>query len=490
MAEKNRFSKLLKYLMQITELKNATIASQLQYDASYISKWTSGRLLPAGKTEKKILEGLSSCIVQAADEGAQNRLLSEYQVNDLEELKSAIYDNLEAEYTYCLELQKNTSQNVIQKTFYFPEMTLDKYISKMKHPVLRRVKALNVMAVIDLMDMGHEYQLKIIQTENMHIPKGGTYPDVFYSMLIRVRPEKWDFVYDTIFLIYMLNCNTYVNFNLYGDEQAAGRIIFTVKNEYAISGMLISQNYVMSVNTSEEYENCSCLYQNIKSLCNRERLLFRRTTIEEMIKKHDYIQSILSMDQRWILGHVTEHFLSDELFEEILEALSKKGEVKGDTDKLRGLHQLTANIMKESSIRLLIYQSAFYRLLITNELDFYSHKVTLTTEQRSRYLEHLLFVCKEYENLDIRLISGRFVPDFEYSDNWCVLLSNMISYLRLEGKDNHLLIVNRLDMRKIFDKSFEAFWDYGKDTVETDRGKIMIHIEHMIRGVRLLLDEK
>ena len=64
MAEKNRFSKLLKHLMSVAEVKNYTLAQELQYDVSYISKWTSGQMIPSEKYEKKILKGISECIVK------------------------------------------------------------------------------------------------------------------------------------------------------------------------------------------------------------------------------------------------------------------------------------------------------------------------------------------------------------------------------------------------------------------------------------------
>lgn len=49
MDDKNRFSILL-HLLEVLWRSRTIPAKRLQYDVSYISKWVSGRMLPAKKT--------------------------------------------------------------------------------------------------------------------------------------------------------------------------------------------------------------------------------------------------------------------------------------------------------------------------------------------------------------------------------------------------------------------------------------------------------
>lgn len=56
-TEKNRFSILLEQLINMGEVKNSSLATALRYDPSYISKWITGRILPAEKTKQKVLRG-------------------------------------------------------------------------------------------------------------------------------------------------------------------------------------------------------------------------------------------------------------------------------------------------------------------------------------------------------------------------------------------------------------------------------------------------
>ena len=97
MKDKNRFSNLLKHLMSITKLKNYTLAKELQYDESYISKWVTGSLLPTEKNSDKVFRDISRCIVSSLDAESRDTLYTEYQVDQDRDLEDAIYDNLVAE---------------------------------------------------------------------------------------------------------------------------------------------------------------------------------------------------------------------------------------------------------------------------------------------------------------------------------------------------------------------------------------------------------
>lgn len=488
MIEKNRFSNLLEQLMLTADLKNYTLAQDLQYDVSYISKWVSGRMLPAEKTAEKVLKGISSCIVESSNEKSIQSLLQDYRVYSKEDLEQAIYDNLESEYNYVKGLKKTTGSDIAPKTSYFAELTLPQFISKMRHPILRRVKSLDVVAAMDILSMENEYRLLIAQIEDAHLSIRGDYPDVHFSLMLNLEVGERDYVYDTIFIINMLTNFSHVDFLLYGGMQAYGRIIFAVKDAYSISGMLIDPNHCLSISISEDSETSNTLYHNTKSLFNREMLLFQRSTMQDMLSKYNYIRSILSPNLHWLIGHMTEHLLPDNIFKDLLAQDKHFEKWNIDSSELQRIHSFTNGILEESRIHIMIYESALSDFAFSGELDFFNHKVQLSTEQRLDYIKHILALLKKNDNLELKLIHGKFVTDFQYIVNPCLFLSNEISYLRLHNTSfqKNIVILNGVPIKNMFDKFYEEIWTNRKDVVIENPETVISNLEHTIQTLELM----
>lgn len=490
MENKNRFSILLEYLIGTAGLKNYILAQELQYDVSYISKWVTGKVIPAERTEKRVLDGISNCIVHAGSEEGLAQLCHNYQVDQLQDLKMAIYDNLEAEYNYARENWKDNTTPSKERVQFFPELSLEKYIEKMCHPVLRRVSSLDIIAAMDMMAMRRDYRIQIVKFREHALAKKLFYPNVHFSLLAKIDITYWDDLDDTTFLINLLTQMAYVDFYLYTTEQASGKAIFVVKDDFAISGMLANQDRCMSVAVTEEKSACNILYHHISTLCCREAMLFRRSSMREILNDNGYFRSLLAQNLHWLVGHMTEHFMPDDLFEEVLPQLPEQFQAPDCIEQLRTLHQTTKNVLEQSPLCLIFHETAFSDLAVTGVLDFFNCKISLTPEQRVRYLEHLLMLCRQRNgHQEYRVIYGQLVSDFQYVTNQCLFLSDMFSYLRLDigAAENSLVIINHPDMRTIFERFYQTVWNNNEDgVVLSDTASISSYIQHIIQGITLI----
>ena len=270
MKEKNRFSVLLEHLTSMANLKNYVLAKAVQYDESYISKWISGKSLPTEKNHEIILQNISQCIVEALTDDNRDTFLEEYQISDVSNLQKAIYDHLESEYTYVKELQVTTGSKVATKISYYPELTLDQFIFKMKHPSLRKVQSLNIYAMVDILNVDTNYQLLIAEFNSMHNDRGLVLPGVHFSLMIDLESSSDNPVYTAGFLMNLLSNLSNIDFNLYCGTQAQKKMVFAIKDIYSLSGMLVDQNHCLAVTKIEDSSLSTELYYKLKLLCSKE----------------------------------------------------------------------------------------------------------------------------------------------------------------------------------------------------------------------------
>ena len=465
MKDKNRFSNLLKHLMAVANLKNYTLAKALQYDESYISKWVTGSLMPTEKTHERVLQDISSSITAALDDEGWLLLMTEYQIADRSDLKQAIFDNLEAEYHYVMDLKESTGSEVAPRTVFFPELTLAQFLSKMHHPVLRKVQEQQVISVMDILSLDRNYQLGLSMMNNPKNVASRNYPGVSFSMLINLDSPSRDLVYDVSFLLNLMSSLSDIDFNLYTCPQAVGKLIFAMRDSYAISGMIMDENHCLSVTSSEDPKYCNSIYARLSSLCSQETLVIRKTDIKHMTKDKSYFQSILSRNQRWLLGFITEHLLPGDLFESLLAQYNQL-EPEIPVENLRKAHILSRSMLQEMGAQILVTESALLDFAVNGELDFFNRKFILTPQQRLAYLKHAFSFFSSNPNMQLKILKNGVISDIPHIPSPVLFLSDAMCHVRLKrtGPVNSIDIINKVQVCDMFRSFFDAVWADEKYT--------------------------
>lgn len=493
MKDKNRFSGLLKHLMTIAKLKNYTLAKELQYDESYISKWVTGTLLPTEKTSEKIFRDISRCVVNSLDDDGRATLLAQYQLDNEQELEEAIFDNLEAEYNYVMDLKESTGSEVAQKTSFYPELTIAQFMQKMRHPVLRQVRSLEVISASDILSLDRHYHLAMTELENSNNANitQRSWPGVHYSMLINLSAPNTQNTYNVQFILNQLTNLSNVDFQLYDCPQIQGKIVFSVKDAYCISGMIMDETHCMSVTTTEEPKNCNAIFDRLQSLCSQDMLVVRRVTMEEMLRGNQYMQYTFSRNQRWLVSHMTEHFLPDDLFEELLEEYCRLHK-DADRDTLIRMHKLSSSVLESMPIRMIICESGMNDFSVTGRVDFFSTKMALTPQQRLRCLQHVADLTETNPALSFGILkSGRF-SDMQHIPNPTMFLSDGLCYLRLNksGPTYNLSVLNRMQVCDQFRTFFDNMWS-NQNIVDTYYNSSVELIRYAIQMIQVqILVEK
>ncbi len=448
--------------MAVTKLKNYTLAKELQYDESYISKWVTGSLLPTEKNSDKVFRDISRCIVSSLDADSRDTLYAEYQVDQDRDLEDAIFDNLVVEFDYVINLKTSTGSEVAVKTSYYPELTLAQFLKKMRHPVLRQVKSLDVMMATDILSLDHHYQLTLAELENNPSVNMSqrSYPGVRFSMLINLNAPGTSNFHNVQFLQNLLTNLSKVDFQLYSTPQTQGKLLFTVKDAYAISGMIMDESHCLSVTATEDTKNANALYDRLQSLCTPETLAVRRTTIPKMIQSNEYTQYCFARNPRCTLSHITEQFLPEDIFLQLLEDYCHRHK-EVDSAKIKTVYKLSSTILNSMKLRLLLDEDGLNEFAVTGAVDFLGEKIHLTPKQRMRCLEYSCTLPENNPNLEYRILHGRCTLSQPGMSFPTLFLSDSICYLRIDHSCStfNISLLNQKALEKMFCKCFDELWD-------------------------------
>lgn len=467
MKEKNRFSTLLKHLMTVTKLKNYTLAKELQYDESYISKWANGSLLPTEKNSEKTLREISRCLVASMDAESRAVLYSEFQVENDADLERRIFSSLEAEFNYVMDLKESTGADTAPKTAFYPELTLSQFIQKIRYPALRQAKSLDFIFSADILSLDWHYQLSMAELESSQNvdTTNKSYPNTHFSMLVNLDAAAENNTHNVEFLLNFLTSFSNADLQFYTCPQMVGKVIMVAKDLYSISGMVIDDGHLLGVTSTEDPKSCNAIYDRLFSLCNQQTLAVRRTIMSDMLQSNEYVEYLFSRNQRWLLGHLTEQFLPDELYESLVNQYCKS-HLEVDPDNLTRIHKLNKSVMESMDIQIMIHEKAITDFAATGIIDFYNFKMELTPQQRLQCLSYCLELFEKNKKLRVRLTRNGTVSDFQHIPHSTLFLSDSFCYMRLvrNGPVNNLSILNKVQLSDMFRKFYDDIWDRGEYT--------------------------
>lgn len=493
MQKKNRFSILLEQTMLTADLKNYTLAQELRYDVSYISKWTSGKMLPSSKVADKVFHCITKCVMESLTEQSRLNFYLEYQVETDSELERLLYNNFKTTYNYVVNLKKSTGSEIAPDTFHYPDMSVTQFIQRMHPPVLKRFDSYDIIAALDIFSFIPDYQRMLTHLDGVTLPVTHFFPNAHFSTVVNIDIGEKNYYNMVLLFVNMLTNLSHIDFKLYGNPQAYGRLVFTAKDLYCVAGMTFDSEHCLSVTTSEDTAICNSFYDKLKFLCNRESLLFYPTTIYDLIRNYNYRHTLISTNLKWFIGNITEHIVPDSIFLEAMQKLLLKDNPNYTVEYLEEVHmthRITMTSLAKSSLQVILKESALSDFTMSGKLDFYNHPITLSPAERLECMRFLRSCILDNENLEIRILRKDFASDFPYFASPCMFLSGEFSYLRLDNKafKNNLSALNGHGIHDIFYHFYDIVWNHESDIVCSDKDGIIELIDHHTESLILLCD--
>lgn len=221
------FGKNIEVLIQFSGQKNYSLARELGYDVSYISKWISGAMLPASKNIKHICEKTAKFIVSNCTDSYKNEILKYYNLdtnnytND-EDIIEYIQEMLNESYIFSTKKKANKNyiklgkenEDFCNSLIYVKQKLLKKHLDYNTIQFATNEINNEVILLADLFSLGREDRLYIAGIRSGSIRKINI-KNTRIRFLISFDENVDDIIFNIILLINMIKIYSNIDFKLY-----------------------------------------------------------------------------------------------------------------------------------------------------------------------------------------------------------------------------------------------------------------------------------
>jgi len=477
------FGEELAKLLEKSGMKQYLLAQALQYDASYVSKWISGASLPSEKTAVEVTARIGAFIAENATDAAVETICREWDIHGREELAQAASAALLEAYGDSVGTRKPVRQS--GDVSFVVNPTGERVLCTASRKRLNVEKTLRIAVFADLLGMSRTAKLELAGIENGRFAVYRKLKNVRLDMVIPPLCDDESGVYNTILIIHMLTNYSRLCFSLYSGTYVCGKIACAVDRQYVFTTILGDGGRCLTNTLCNNAGAAEQAYVTMASMINQENLLFRKTDMNRLLLEQYYAQSVLSPNVRWLLGHMMELLLPEDVFGEMMRTLTIDAPLR---ESMERAYFLTKNVLAFSTVRVMIYESAITNYALTGEMDFFNRKLTATVDQRLRHLTLLMDTLGKQDNVKLQLIRRGFSDDFQHITNPCVFLSDTTGYLRLENGEyeDDILLINGVQNRGHFDRFFEEIWHGSADVSYSDKATVSAFIRSQIDALNML----
>jgi len=340
--------------------------------------------------------------------------------------------------------------------------------------------AQHVVVMADLFSLDHISKLQMAGIEERHFRITEKKKNIKVTYIVDMNALDGTSVYDVILLIHMMTCFSKTDFQLYNSPWAAGRVMIAAKDNFAGVTFVGKNKQFICTTSTKEKKAVEELYDNLCEYIDPDKRVFASSTMDEMLLRHEYLHGLLSGNGRWLMGHLTEHALPITLFQKYSKSCF--GEGTEACHEAERVHLMAAKMAQKGEIKVLIYDNAFVKFMLTGELDFFNRKIALPQKERKEVLSYLCRYAMNKDQICVKMIKEGFSDDFKYITNPCFFLSASQGYLRLDNDiyEDNLLILKEENIRGKFDRFFDKIWSESRENIISDKNQLVSKLDNLI----------
>ena len=273
------FGQLLEKLVYLSKQKKKTLAKELGYDVSYISKWISNKNLPTQKNIAQICKATSTFIVNSLSPSSMDELMSYFEIdkdtskeNLIEYIDTLLKESyMETAQKSIPHVHKNTHvQESYNSIIHINPKLRKQYLSHDMESFMNRFNKIDLILSANLFKATDEDKLSIaaIKPDLWQLKKDDV--SIRIRLLIGFEGDREDIVFNTILLLNMISLHPTLDFEIYNYELNSNTIIFIIKDDLLHVATFSQDKRCLFSNMSKEKSAIDEMYYTLDNIIKNQ----------------------------------------------------------------------------------------------------------------------------------------------------------------------------------------------------------------------------
>lgn len=501
-----KFGEIIEKLIFFSGEKNYTLAYELGYDVSYISKWISGTMLPTHKNIKIISSKIANFILENTDKSSKNEIIDYFNMHinmekddSNELLKVCIEDELNKSY---LASRPKSNKKTVDKVGNDTDTTANNSVvtinprykkQEMDDDIMSYLKEdrkHEIIVLVDLFSLEREEKLHMIGIRHGLLVEEDI-KNTKLRFLVNFDEKPEDIIFSSLLLINMVTNYSGIDFKIYSCNQSKYSVVVVAKDHSFRSIVYTTNKKCLFINTSNDKSIVEDTYNSLIDMKrSRSEIAFLEINHSELILNQIYMQYIIGRKLRWLIGNVNELLMPTDLFMELSEKVF--GHDEKIMKELRHINAILQNIIENTNIQIIIYRNAIKNYILNGKLSFFNHTIELSLDQKREHLKYMKKLFEENKNIEVKLITDDLVADFKNMKNPSLFLSGGMNFIKINseevGKDNKYILIKDLKLKTLYNDFFEELWNIERNNITLTKEQAIDRISDLLRYINILTD--
>ena len=426
------YGTLLKNLINFSGSKLSTVAEEVGYDVSYISKWCNKAKLPAAKMAPNINRTLANHftreILKHEDLSAFTKVFDMDASED--SLNSVIYSLLKD--SYKTSSQEAASEQQAETVYQTRVLSLanDVY-AFFNHELHELIQSYNepieVLCTLDLF----RFITKNVEDATSHlIPEHDVNVKIGLNMN-KIRENSREYLGQLYFFI---NAHSHISFDFYDDILMNSLNTIIIKDHLAILCALDQYSRIQTATIITDPEKVNQIYIRTLPAFKATNLLLHATDSDEFYQ-HGYRTDFYTRDNYQILlTHGFEFLLPSECWKNITDTARERD---GDEfmAQLVGQLQITwEEIFESSTLDFYLLKSSLLKYMEDGEIIFADILYNMTPDERKLHIENVLAKTRTNQNIRFHIIDEELLPNVQHLFNISIFNNLKKMFLKIPAR--------------------------------------------------------